>query len=884
MRFSLFFKNLSIKTKILAAIIGVTFVSTGATSIIAGRTTHKEIDAQLGRHVGSTYQNAKLFLSLTARHVDQLSMSLLSNEDIQQAIRSIDRGEDTANDIGLTAKQIEHEFLEMMLGRDEIQAVCLLNNEGGAFSTVVDPKVRLDLIGEKDLERIKAAGGNPVWLKTDAVSRTIPMGRLFVDTLSQKPLGILLVFFKEQYFADLFRGLQGLRDSQLFLLSNNGDVISHSNKKLLGKRLHADYVNRLLSNPEDQSFTATINGEQSLVRAFSMPDYNWRLVSVIPAALSQKKADELRNKLLIVGLACWVVAAVIGIVVSRQISKPISRLQASIQEFSIGQPMQKVDWDSTDEMGRVVEAYNRMMADLIKMESDLIQSEKEFRSIFQNAKEGLFRCDSTGKIRKANPAMAEILGFPDVDAVQAGDRTLQEMLGNPEDNPPSDLPGWIDRVGAQSGCELAITDQTGEKVYVTLNMVKAREEDGESLFYNGIMQDITRLKKDETEMASLQFQFQQSQKMESIGSLAGGIAHDFNNILYPIIGMSELLIEDLPEDSTEYDYVKEILIAGKRGGDLVRQILAFSRQSERKRIPLRIQKILKEVMKLAKATIPSYIELEQNIQQDCPMVLADPTQIHQVAMNLITNAYHATDNKCGKITVELDHIILNPGELPYSCLSPGQYALLTVKDTGHGIPAELMDKIFDPYFTTKGPGKGTGLGLATVYGIVKEHKGDITVYSEVGKGTTFNIYFPILKTPKVALEETEMEKLPEGSERILLVDDEPSVLKLNKILLERLGHVVTTRLNSAKAFELFKTKPEFFDIVISDMTMPNMTGDQLAQKIKAIRPDIPIILFTGYSDRIDKAELERIGIDGLLMKPVVKSEMAKMIWKLLDGA
>ena len=390
--------------------------------------------------------------------------------------------------------------------------------------------------------------------------------------------------------------------------------------------------------------------------------------------------------------------------------------------------------------------------------------------------------------------------------------------------------------------------------------------------------------RDITEREQAELRIQQAQKMESIGNLAGGIAHDFNNILFPIVGMSELLLEDLPRNSQQYENAQEILSAGKRGSDLVRQILAFSRQAEQKFMPVRIQQILKEVIAFTRATIPSYIEVEQDIQQDCGLVLADPTQIHQVAMNVITNAYHAVEPNRGKIAVQLEERVLSADEMIGKHIQTGRYVVLSISDSGHGISSDLMTKIFEPYFTTKEQGKGTGLGLAVAYGIIKKHKGDIKVYSELGKGTTFNIYFPLMEKPVDLIKPSATEQLYSGSENILLVDDEESIAKLEKQMLERLGYKVTMRVNSQEALEAFRAKPDYFDLVISDMTMPNMTGDQLAIELKEIRANIPVIICTGFSERINEENAEMMGIKGLLMKPVVKSDMAKMVRKVLDEA
>jgi PAS domain S-box-containing protein len=398
-----------------------------------------------------------------------------------------------------------------------------------------------------------------------------------------------------------------------------------------------------------------------------------------------------------------------------------------------------------------------------------------------------------------------------------------------------------------------------------------------------VQTDISELKKARDEKRILAAQLRQGQKMDSIGNLAGGIAHDFNNLLSPIIGMSEMLLEDLPEDSLEYGNAKEIFNAGKRAGDLVKQILAFSRQSEHKKMPVRIQNVLQEVLKLSRSIIPSNIDIQNNIFQNCGVILADATQMHQVIMNLITNASHAVEAKNGVINIELEEIALkNRAITDFSGLVPGKYAKLSITDNGVGIPQSHFDRIFDPYFTTKEKGKGTGLGLSVVYGIVKDHDGDIKVLSEQGKGTTFEVYLPLMKKFQEAETADNHIGISGGTERILLVDDEVSVAKLEGQMLSRLGYQVTVETNSVGALNTFKASPDSFDVVISDMTMPNMTGDQLAQELLSLKPGLPIILCTGFSERMDEETAGSIGVKGFLMKPVVKSDLAQMIRNVLD--
>lgn len=325
---------------------------------------------------------------------------------------------------------------------------------------------------------------------------------------------------------------------------------------------------------------------------------------------------------------------------------------------------------------------------------------------------------------------------------------------------------------------------------------------------------------DITDHKKMESQLRQAQKMEAIGTLAGGIAHDFNNILVPLIGYAEILKGDLPADSPLQGYVDEILKAAFRSADLVKQILMFSRQGDQDIKPIKLQPIVYEALKLLQVSIPTTIEIQQNIDSGCGIVVADPTQFHQIIMNLATNAYHAMEEAGGLLTVTLKQVRLEADQSIVSKLTPGNYALFIVSDTGIGIKKDVMDKIFDPYFTTKASGKGTGLGLAVVHGIVKSCNGGIRIYSEPGKGTEIRIYLPTMDSKGDAIRTDPDEPIRGGNERVLLVDDEVTIISMEQLLLERLGYRVTTRTGSVDALEAFKANPDSFDLIITDMTMP----------------------------------------------------------------
>jgi len=384
------------------------------------------------------------------------------------------------------------------------------------------------------------------------------------------------------------------------------------------------------------------------------------------------------------------------------------------------------------------------------------------------------------------------------------------------------------------------------------------------------------------EKQQIEMKLQHTQQLESIGTLAGGIAHDFNNILFPIVGYTQMLLEDTPEDSYTRDSLKQIYTSALRAKGLVKQILTFSRQESRELMLMKIQPIVKEALKLIRATIPTTIEIKQDMNPDCGVIKADPTQIHQIVMNLATNAYHAMEETGGELKVSLKEMEFGTLDQINPNMAPGIYACLIVADTGVGMEKKLTDKIFDPFFTTKAIGKGTGMGLSVVHGIVTAIGGAIQVYSEPEKGTQFHVYFPI--------EEDSFEKqniqtktlIQGGTEKILLVDDEQAILTMEKRMLERLGYQVTSHTGSLEALEAFRANSNKFDLVITDMAMPNMPGDKLSTELTKIRPAIPVLLCTGFSENMSEERVASLGIKGFLLKPILMNDLAQKIREVLD--
>jgi signal transduction histidine kinase/ActR/RegA family two-component response regulator len=384
-------------------------------------------------------------------------------------------------------------------------------------------------------------------------------------------------------------------------------------------------------------------------------------------------------------------------------------------------------------------------------------------------------------------------------------------------------------------------------------------------------------------LAQSERQLQQVMKLQAIGTLAGGIAHDFNNILFPIVGYTELTMDEIPDDSLAKQNLKEVLKAANRAKELVQQILTFSRQSCQERKPLKVQILIKEALKLLRATIPSTIEIAARVDEDCGHIMGDPTQIHQVIMNLCTNAYHAMQETGGTLEVELKEVDINyENSVERVGLKVGRHLELTVKDGGHGMQPEVLERIFEPYYTTKELGKGTGLGLSVIHGIIKNYGGDVRVHSRPGNGTTFTVYIPIIDDIDIETEIVETVTDGKGNERILLIDDEKPIIDIEQQILERLGYKVTPKTDSQEALEEFAALPDKFDLVITDMTMPRMTGDQLARKIMEIKPDTPVILCTGFNETMTEEKALSLGIAKFVMKPIVKDELAYTIRSVLD--
>jgi PAS domain S-box-containing protein len=427
------------------------------------------------------------------------------------------------------------------------------------------------------------------------------------------------------------------------------------------------------------------------------------------------------------------------------------------------------------------------------------------------------------------------------------------------------------------------TRHKGERILHT-KKIPILDESGRPQYLLGISEDITEKVAMRQKERKLEAELRQLQKMEAIGTLAGGIAHDFNNILASIFGYTEMARIELDRTSRSHENLGVVLSAAQRAKDLVNQILTFSRKSELDLKPLLLQPLIKETVKFLRSSLPSTIEIVQDIDDDCGAIMADPTQLQQVLMNLCTNAYYSMRDTGGVLDLALDSVVLSPLELDrFPELKAGRYLRLSVRDTGTGMTEEVIDRIFEPYFTTKEKGKGTGLGLSVVHGIVASYGGSIKVSSTIGKGTEFNILLPLIQMSPLPEEGPGASPISGGTESILVVDDEPQIVNMVRQMLEHLGYSVTTFTDSLEALAYFEEHSVDIDLIISDLTMPKIAGPEFARKLLALRKDVKVLICTGSAETIPKEKVKTLGIRGLVKKPVIMKDLAVTVRTALDG-
>jgi PAS domain S-box-containing protein len=500
----------------------------------------------------------------------------------------------------------------------------------------------------------------------------------------------------------------------------------------------------------------------------------------------------------------------------------------------------------------------------------LRESEAKFRLLFDSIPETVLVHDDQGHILYINDVGAQWLAWP-----------APELIGKHV----SDIvaPHCLPQVSEQGPAPYKQHASRSKMVYISRSGQLLEAEVNSCPMEFGGQMAVLMVARDITERTRLEAQLRQVQKMQAIGTLAGGIAHDFNNILAAILGYTELALYDVLHGSRMQHHLEEVLAAGKRARDLVQQILAFSRQRPPERQPVRLHLLISDVLRMLRASLPSTIAIHPRLASTAGAVLADPTQLQQVLMNLCTNAEHAMRDIGGVLAIHLDAVEVTPDfAATHAPLTPGPHACMLIRDTGHGMAPEVMERIFEPFFTTKAVGEGTGMGLAVVDGIIASHGGAITVASTPGQGTTFALYLPCINTDTPSPNVPEDTPIPQGNGRILLVDDEPTLVHMTAEMLSRLGYDATVYTSSVEALKTFQAAPWQFDVVITDQTMPVMTGERLARELRHIQPDIPIILCTGFSHTMTASKAQALGIDAFLLKPLEFRELGQALQQVLE--
>jgi PAS domain S-box-containing protein len=603
-----------------------------------------------------------------------------------------------------------------------------------------------------------------------------------------------------------------------------------------------------------------------------------------------RELDALKNMMMIIG-AVLLATVPLGLALffSRMVSRPLSVLRDGVGRIGSGELGVRINMPTSDGIGRLVNDFNIMSENVEKLragleteirerkqaEQELVVQTELLDNILNHVPHQIFWKDRQFVYQGCNKAFATAVGLEKTeDIVGQSDYDL------PWRRKEADAFRRCDAQVVSSGNAIFDLEETatladGEEKVVVTSKVPLKDREGRVFGLLGIFYDITERK-------HMDENIRQTQKMEAIGTLAGGIAHDFNNILGSILGYTELSLDEIDRETRTGEYLQQILTSALRAKELVRQILTFSRKGREERKPIRLSAVVEEETRLLRSTLPTTIEIRQRIDDGAGMVNADTTQMHQVVMNLSTNAAHAMKENGGVLEISLESVTMTPESAKkYSNIVPGPFMALKVSDTGTGIDKAIVHRIFEPFFTTKTKGKGTGMGLAVTHGIVRDHGGDIVVESEMGQGTTFTVLLPrvIHGIHETRIAEPEP---PLGHERILLVDDEKTLLNIGEKILTSLGYDVTTKNGSLEALETIRQAPDFFDVIISDQTMPHMTGFVLATEILRLNPSSRCILCTGYSDTLTTEKVEGAGIKALLYKPVSKIELARTIRKVLD--
>jgi PAS domain S-box-containing protein len=682
------------------------------------------------------------------------------------------------------------------------------------------------------------------------------------------------------------RGTKIGRTGYLYVFDRSRLMIMHPQDERILQRDVPPGANRLfdagLAGFEGVGETVNSRGIPMLVSFRQIPGTDW----ILAAQQEQREAYapilEARNRIIFGIILAILIAVLIGILSIQKITEPLQQLrnaalaygrladqnQTSAQQVHDELRSELRSIHSGDEIGDLTTAFMDMMDKLHNTLQSLSASARDWSRTFDSVSDAIYLLDAHNRILRINKAASTLLKVSPEEAI--GQHCFQLLHGT--DSPPDYCP-HLRTLATGEPAHHEMKDPLSAHIY-DIFTTPLLDDQGQLIGTVHITRDIT-------EKEELGKQLRQAQKLEAIGTLAGGIAHDFNNILGAVMGYTELTLRGVPSESREYRFLLEAINATNRAKELVKQILTFTRQREQERKPMEMGVVVKEALKLLRASLPTTIDIRQNINST-GVILGDPTQVHQIIMNLCTNAHHAMRATGGVLEVALKDVTLVGTMAAQLGVLPGPYLELEIRDTGHGMDTAVLERIFDPYFTTKDSGEGTGLGLAVVHGIVKHSAGAIQVFSKPGEGSSFHVFLPRVDLPGQKPAKYLAGDSPRGTERILFVDDEQALATIAGTMLGQLGYDVTIMTSSVEALERFQGQSGFFDLLITDQTMPGITGIELAHRALHIRSTLPIILYSGFSEDITAEKARAMGIQEFLMKPLALEELARVIRRVLD--
>ncbi|MBN9501566.1 MAG: hypothetical protein BGO01_00065 [Armatimonadetes bacterium 55-13] len=706
-----------------------------------------------------------------------------------------------------------------------------------------------------------------------------------VRTASGKPFGILIANVDMR--AILGRLKNAVQEGSLYLVDSRGSYLIHPDPSKefgydLGKPTHwkTDFseVSEILSaQDETLSGSRKVKGEDvySFASVLNIGDQRFAIIESLPYSQVMAPAESVRRSSLGFALIAALIATGLATLIARSTVVPIEKLTQAVEKFD-GETLAPVPIFGAGEVAKLANAFNEMTEDVrgkTLVLREIGETRQLYSAMFENSSDAMIVCDLENVITAWSPGAERMFGYTSDEVVG---QSLDIIIPDEGRAPLAVSLRKVYRGESLEPFEVVRITKSGKRLDISLTIAPILDEDGKVIYTSRVLRDVTDQKK-------LAERFRQAQKMEAVGNLAGGIAHDFNNILTAISGTVKLALQDLPPDSPVYADLKEIEKASARGTAVVGQILKIGREGDVEHRLINLDSVVSEVAQLFKTTAPSNVEIIKQIDPDLPAVMGDENEIHQIVMNLGVNALHAMREKGGRLEIRLESVRLDDvGVRTLPNLKPGRFVCLSVSDTGHGMTRQTLEHIFEPFFTTKSSGEGTGLGLSVVYGMIQQHRGAITAYSEVGRGSMFRIYLPAAGVALVENDQTIVETREGRGERIMYVDDDEALVLMIGRMLKRLNYDAVCFQDARQALKAFEDNPNEFDVVVSDLSMPLLDGPELVRKIKEIRPSVPVIMVTGYIRKEDLEHAENLGIHRLILKPNTVQEMGEVLHEILS--